>query len=388
MVRNRVRGALCLSTLLLLGRALPVRADSLMGAGPGTTSADFLRIPIGARPAGLAEAFTGFSDDVYALAYNPAGIAFLSRQELGMTYDAYASGVNHAWTGYIHPLRFGTYGLAINALNVAPFDSYSNSDQPIGQTSALDSEYQLSYGLRISDTFAVGGSGKYITSRLNTTNASTVAADLGALWIPATGVRFGAALLNLGNGLHYIAETAPLPITARLGASWTPYDPRDFLHYFTLTMDAIETQGQTLAFSGGVELWYQGVLAIRVGGLSNPGQGPGYTVGMGLYLFRDAHKPCELGFDYAFMDSGDFAQTQRASIVLKFGQTLRDERRGTLIEWRRARDQANPLKQRELEQERQESLSPAAQAPQQKLNQPLQDSDMILSPDYKKWVSP
>jgi hypothetical protein len=380
-MRNHPKITFGLAVLLCLGCPLPVRADSLTGAGPGTTSADFLRIPIGARPAGVAEAFTGLADDVHALAYNPAGIAFLSRQELGMTYDAYATGISHAWTGYVHPLRFGTYGLAVNALSVEPFDSYSTTDQPIGQTSALDAAYQLSYGLRISDAWAVGGSGKYITSRLNTTNAATVAADVGTLWVPWTGMRLGAALLNLGSGLRYISETAPLPITARIGASWTPYDPRDFRHYFTLTVDGAETRGQTLAVSGGVEFWYSGILAVRVGGLSDPGEGPGYTVGMGIYLFRDQHKPCELGFDYAFMNSGDFAQTQRASVVLKFGPILREERRGTVIEWRRASDQVAP----ELETSR---PAPEARTPQPEPSQPLPDSETILSPDYKKWVRP
>jgi hypothetical protein len=392
-VRKHARGVVCLAALLCLGRPLSSRAAGLTGSGPGTTSADFLRIPIGARPAGLAEAFTGLADDVHALAYNPAGIAFLARQELGMVYDAYAAGVNHAWTGYVHPLRFGTYGLAVNALNVAPFDSYSAIDQPIGQTSAVDAAYQLSYGLRISDTWAVGGSGKYITSRLNNINAASAAADLGTLWIPAPGVRLGAALLNLGNGLRYISVTSPLPITARVGASWTPYDPRDFLHYFTLTMDGVETQGQKPALSGGVELWYAGVMAVRVGGLSNPGVGPGYTVGMGLYILRDQHKPCELGFDYAFVDSGNLAQTQRASIVLKFGKILREERRGTLVEWRRARDQAAPQRQLKRQPELQpERPAPEIQAPlphpQPQPNPLLPDTEMILSPDYKKWVSP
>ncbi|MCX5794469.1 MAG: PorV/PorQ family protein [Elusimicrobia bacterium] len=385
MVRKHVQGVVCLAALLCLGRSLPARAGGLASSGQGTTSAEFLRIPVGARPAGLADAFVGLADDVHALAYNPAGIAFLARQEVGMVFDAYAPGVNHAWTGYVHPLRFGTYGLAINALSVAPFEAYSATDDSAGQTSALDAAYQLSYGLRISDTWAVGGSGKYITSRLHTYNAATVAGDIGTLWVPMRGVRLGASVLHLGNGLRYISETYPLPITARVGASWTPYDPRDFPHYFTLALDGIQTQGQAVAVSGGVELWYQGVLAVRLGGRTDPGEGAGYTVGMGLYVFRDEHRPCELGFDYSFMDSGNLAQTHRASIVLKFGQTLREERRGTVIEWRRARDQAGPLRQRELERARQ---APAARAPQPESKQTLPDSEMILSPDYKKWVRP
>jgi hypothetical protein len=392
LVRNHAKGVVCLAALLCLGSPLSARAKGLASSGPGTTGAEFLRIPIGARPAGMAEAFTGLSDDVHALAYNPSGIAFLARQELGMLYDAYAPGVNHAWTGYVHPLRFGTYGLAVNVVNVAPFDSYSLYDQQTGQTSAMDAAFQFSYGLRISDTWAVGGSGKYINSRLHTTNASAVAGDLGTLWVPARGVRLGAALLNLSNGLRYVSETTPLPITARLGASWTPYDPRDFLHYFTLSMDGVQTRGQSPKFSGGVELWYQGVMALRLGGRSDPGAGAGYTAGVGLYVLRDPHKPCEFGFDYSFMDSGNFAQTHQATLVLKFGKTLREERRGTVIEWRRARDQAAPVRQREKrdrqsEKERARRV-PQAPAPAPEKVQPVKESEMILSPDYKKWVRP
>ncbi|MDD5629605.1 MAG: PorV/PorQ family protein [Elusimicrobia bacterium] len=382
-MRNPVPGVVCAAALLCWGRPLPAGAGGFASSGPGTTSAEFLRIPVGARPAGMAEAFTGLADDVHSLAYNPAGIAFLARQQLGMVFDAYAPGVNHAWTGYIYPLRFGTVGLAVNALSVDAFDSYSNVDTALSQTSALDAAYQLSYGLRISDTWAVGGTGKYITSRLHTYNAATVAGDLGTLWAPTRGVRVGASVLNMGQGLRYVSETYPLPIAARFGASWTPLDPRDFPHYLTLAMDAVQTQGQATAVSGGFELWYQGVLAVRLGARSDPGEGAGYTAGMGLYVFRDEHKPCEFGFDYSFVDSGDLAMTHRVSVVLKFGQTLREERRGTVIEWRRARDQAGPLRQRERERARQ---APAVRETEPK--RPASDSEMMLSPDYKKWVRP
>lgn len=389
MVR-RLIGVVCLGLLLCLGGSLPVRAGNFARPGEGTTSADFLRIPVGARPSGMAEAFTGVADDVHSLAYNPAGIAFLARQELGVVHDAYAAGASHEWLGYIRPLRFGTYGLSVNMLFVDPFESYSEFDTQQGVTSGMDAAYQLSYGLRISDTLAVGATGKYITSRLADRSAATVAGDLGTLWMPTRGVRLGASVLHLGNGLRYIEETSPLPITARLGASWTPYDPRDFLHYFTLSLDGVQTQGHKVEVSGGIELWYQGVMALRLGGRSDPGAGVGYTGGVGLYVMRDQNRPCELGFDYSLTDSGDFAQTHRASIVLKFGKTLREERRGTVIEWRRARDMAAPVvprDERRREKERVRQL-PQTKAPEPEKYQPVKESEMILSPDYKKWVRP
>ena len=43
--------------------------------------ADFNDIGLGARPIGMSNAFTAVADDVYAIYYNPAGLAFLNRAQ-------------------------------------------------------------------------------------------------------------------------------------------------------------------------------------------------------------------------------------------------------------------------------------------------------------------
>ena len=45
------------------------------------TGAAFLKLGMGARPVGLGGAFTAISNDVNAIAYNPAGIAQLESNE-------------------------------------------------------------------------------------------------------------------------------------------------------------------------------------------------------------------------------------------------------------------------------------------------------------------
>jgi long-subunit fatty acid transport protein len=46
----------------------------------------FDEFPVGARPAGMGEAFTAVADDVHSLYYNPAGLASLYRPEVTAYY--------------------------------------------------------------------------------------------------------------------------------------------------------------------------------------------------------------------------------------------------------------------------------------------------------------
>lgn len=326
-VPAQVRRTAVLAALLLGGPAAASRA----AGGPGSSSAEFLRIGVGARPTGMAEAFSGLADDVHALAYNPAGLAFLRRRELGLVHNAYAPGIRHEWAGYAHPTTWGTFGLSANMLYVSDFESYDAFDRPSGKTSAADAAYQLAYAASLTENWALGIAAKHVSSRLHETSAAAYAADAGLLWRPLPRLRLGVSLLDTGSGLRHLSDTASLPTTLRAGASWSPFDPRDFRHAFTLAFDMEKRRDESGRVAGALEMWYENTLALRVGGRSQPASGTGLTLGLGLYLFRDENRGCELGFDYAFVAAGDFAQSHRAGLVLKFGRPVTDDARASLL---------------------------------------------------------
>lgn len=288
-------------------------------------------IGVGARPAGLAEAYSGLADDVHALAYNPAGLAFLRRRELGLDHDSYAPGVNHEWIGYAHPTAWGTFAGSANLLFIAPFESYDSFDTPSGKTSAADAAYSFTFATTVTETLAIGLTAKHIRSRLHETTASTFAGDAGFLWRPLPRLRLGGGVLNAGPGLRYIATTVDLPTTLRGGASWTPLDPRDFRNTFTLAVDVEKRRDEGARVGGGLEVCYDNTLALRAGGRALPASGPGLTLGMGIYLFRDESKGYEIDFDYAFTAAGDFASSHRAGLVLKFGEPITSAARAAVL---------------------------------------------------------
>lgn len=350
-MRLRVRDAVLAAFFAL---AAPARGEK----GPGSTGAEFLKIGIGARPVALGDAFTAFAGGAMSLAYNPAGLGFQRRREVSLSHDEYASGVRHEWAAYAHPTPWGTFAASANLLFVDAFDSFDSFDRPSGETSAQDGAYQLAYAAPLSKTLALGGAAKLVSSRLHETTARTVAADVGALWRPAASLSLGLAALHLGPGLRHVSETADLPATLRAGFAWTPFNPRDFSHYFTVTADAVKVRDDGASVRGGVELWYDQILALRAGGRSGADAGPGFSLGMGLRLYHDEQAPVELDFDYAFTDSGDLAETHRAGLTLRFGRPVTDNAWSEVFRKERRYEEDAPKPRRRSRREAESSAVP------------------------------
>ncbi len=316
--------------VIVLLMSLAASSAQSAAPGPGTTGAEFLRIPAGARPAALGDAFSGFADDVHALFYNPGGLGFLRRQEVGLVHDAYAPGVNHEWVGYVVPTDNGTFGLAANMLFIAPFDSFDQFDQPAGRTSASDAAYQFSYAARLSEHVALGASGKYISSRLAQYSASTIAGDVGVLYRPWKQLRLGVSYLDFGKGVSYISDASPLPTALRAGFAFAPIDPAEYSQTLVLAFEYLKPRGEASQIGGGLEFWHYNVLALRIGGRSGQDAGTGLTLGIGVWINRGRRDVPEIGFDYAFVNSGELAQTHRGEVSVRFGTLSPDAERGML----------------------------------------------------------
>src|SRR5437773_12167185 len=67
----------------------------------------------GARPSGMAGAFTALADDANAPAYNPAGISFLAHNEFTIMYAQLYTGLNlNAGQSDTSKLGLGYFGFA------------------------------------------------------------------------------------------------------------------------------------------------------------------------------------------------------------------------------------------------------------------------------------
>ena len=321
--------------VLALAAALALCAAPVRAA-PGSTSANFLKVGVGARPVAMGEAYTALSDDVYGAYYNPAGLAFLERQELSLMHNQFFRGVLQEWAGYAYPTPYGgTFSGSFNMLRVKPFDAYDVLDQKTGSVSAADMAAAFSYAYEIPKTrgLAFGGTAKVLSSRLASYSATSGALDAGLLWgWGETGSwSAGLALRNLGPGMKFIAEQFQLPASAHAGVAYrgslAPF-MTDAAYIFSVDGNAPRDRPPFAAL--GFEFRPIEEFPIRFGWRQNQDAGLGLSAGIGFRSLEGGFVSewfPELDLDYAFTDYGPLEMVHRISLSFRFGL-----RKGELLE--------------------------------------------------------
>jgi len=105
---------------LLIAAAAPARAQLSLGEQrAGTTSAQFLKIGVGARAVGLGESFVAVANDPSAVYWNPAGLASLQRQELAISHVGWPGDINYEHVTWVLPSRRfgGSFALQFGLLS-------------------------------------------------------------------------------------------------------------------------------------------------------------------------------------------------------------------------------------------------------------------------------
>ena len=300
--------------------------------GPGSTTANFLKIGVGPRPAALGGAFVGLADDVNALFYNPGGLGMLQRQEATFMHHSFYEGVRQEWGAYALPTkRFGTIAGSFDMVAVSPFNAYDENDIPMGTVDSSERAITLGYGREFgaSRWLSLGIAGKHISSRLWTYTASAVAVDAGVLCRFGreeeydTEYRLGGALRNLGSGLKYVSESFPLPQSLNVGASRSGPLPHPFEDVRMVAMlEGILPNDDLPYAAAGIEMKLVREFSIRVGYRQNQDAGTGIAAGIGFTSLSrgfTAEWWPEISIDYAFADYGKLEMSHRIGVTRAFG---------------------------------------------------------------------
>ncbi len=166
--------------------------------GPGTTTASFLKIAIGAKNIAMGE--TGAtSDDVNSVYWNPAGLNEVSSKQVSLMHAIWFEDISYEYLGYAHPTKIGTFGLALNYLHMTAIEKYDEYDNLLSETyKPSDMAATISYARKLSlrgeaDAISVGLNLKYISSNLDDEIGTAFAADIGGMYdkinIPAASRR-------------------------------------------------------------------------------------------------------------------------------------------------------------------------------------------------------
>jgi hypothetical protein len=303
-------------------------------ARKGTTGADYLLIPVGARGIATGGAFVANLTGLESIYYNPAGLDLSSGAEFMFSYMNYLADINISYLGAATNLGdFGSVGFTLKSLGFGDIP-ITTVDFPDGTGSTYSPTYitlGLTYSKVVTDRISVGTNLKILNESIENVSASGWALDLGVQYRFSSEIMIGAAVMNIGPNMQYsgpeLASFNQIP-GSNLGTPGGQYQivtepfqiPSYFLLSFAYNYNFNEQNNLLLASSFtannslednlnfGLEYGFMNNFFVRGGYnmlLENTEENVfGLTFGAGL----DYKMGGDVGFvfDYAFRDVKDF----------------------------------------------------------------------------------
>lgn len=311
----------------------------------GTVAADFLTIPIGARATAMGGAFVANANDVTAAFWNPGALSTIDRSEFTASYADWLIGTNHNWVGLVLKLDSdNAFALSFNQLDYGE-EEITTALEPNGtgqNWSAADLSIGLSYARNLTDRFSIGGTIKYISSRIWNESASAFALDIGLLFVTQfNGLRLGMNISNFGTEMRLdgpdlfqpididesnfgnnqniagklTTDSWDLPLNFTVGVAMDVIKEDSWM--ITVATDAIYPLNTTPFINVGTEIAWDNLLYLRGGynSLFEEDSEEGLTAGLGI---RYDISGFIIGVDYSFMDFGQFDNISRYALNIRF----------------------------------------------------------------------
>ena len=314
----RLRGDL---KILRLSLFLIYATTSVLPAWGQSGAGAFLRQDASARGAALGGAMTAVVDDSTSLSWNPAGLSRLVKPEAGAThvtlfedttFDYLSGGLASArWGGFaVGYIRQSSGGFEARAgPNDAPTNFSITQSALVGGWGRAFSLPWLAGAswLRRPKPVSVGVTVKSVSESIGSVSASGRGADAGAIFSPDDRFSLGVMVANLvAPKVTFTATPVSYPRVIDVSPA--------YLWKFSRGMGALtavkfsKTQNESLAVSGGVELQYERLLALRLGVRDQA-----LSTGLGVRWGNSS-------FDYA-ASLGDLGVGSLFTFTQRFGQT-------------------------------------------------------------------
>lgn len=333
-----------LPAVLLLGSwaAGPLEGQSKVG----TTAVPFLGITAGPRAFALGGAFTAMGDDASAMYTNPGAFSRMTRSQALATTTNWLVGTRYNWIGCVLKITAAdAVGFSFTQLDYGE-DDVTTVLAPDGtgeKWSAADFALGLSYSRNLSDRFSIGGTAKYIQTKIFHETASAFAVDIGLLfYTPFRDMRLGMSISNfgtdlrmdgrdllqridldpdgLGNNESVVArlktDAWPLPLFFRVGLAGEVLKSQALR--VTLLADALRPSDNTETIQAGCETALYERVFLRAGYKSmfreDAEEGPAFGCGVLLPIGGSASWRA----DYAYADYGILQSIQTIAVGIDF----------------------------------------------------------------------
>ena len=229
-----------------------------------STGVSYLKLPFTARSASMGEAFVAEPSRLNSLTLNPSNIIHTTQLELLVSHTEWIQDIQSEYFAVAYPVDFGTLAFAVSSSSAGEIEIREKPGPPLATFTAHSASLQASYATTISPSLGVGISAKFLYEKLYIEEATGFALDAGLLYfLPVKGFILGVSVANVGEMGAFVQQETELPMTARLGATYTT-NIDDFVltfgsHYVS------EKRSLTNKLHLGAEANYQHKFAFRLG---------------------------------------------------------------------------------------------------------------------------
>lgn len=313
----------------------------------GTTAGQFLKIGPGARALGMGSSYVAVSDDIYAVYYNPAGVAInKGNGQVAFNHTEWLADINYDFAAVsLNTGDLGTLFLTITSLGV-PEDKVRTFEFPEGNGQFWDAgsvSFGIGYAKSLTDRFSIGFHAKYIQESVWSSSSSGFALDVGTYYItPFNDLVIGASVSNFGTKMKldgrdiqinydpdnsiltgpnnvpakYDMASYDLPLTFRIGLAMDVLKTR-YIRVKT-AIDATHPNDNVEYLNAGVEVAYNELLFLRGGykSLFSTISEQSFTLGFGLNY--EISGGLNILFNYAYGDFGRLKNIQYFDVGLIF----------------------------------------------------------------------
>lgn len=193
--------------LILILIATSVYAGDV--ARKGTTGAEQLLIPVGARGIATGGAFLANISGLESIFYNPAGLDVYPQTEAMFSYVNYLADIN---------ISYFAVGTTLGDIGSIGFDlkTFDFGDIPVTSETFPDGTGEtyspsfltlgFTYSKVLTDRISIGTNLKLITESIQNTNATGFALDAGVQYRFSEALMIGAAVKNIGSDMKYSGQ--------------------------------------------------------------------------------------------------------------------------------------------------------------------------------------
>lgn len=172
----------------------------------GTSGAEQLLIPVGAKSIATSGAFISTLTGVEAIYWNPAGLDRSGKSEAMISYMRYIADINLTYVALSgHVGSLGSFAFSLKTLDVGDIvETTVVTPEGVGSTfSPSFVTAGLTYSKMITDRVSGGATVKLISESIKDLTATGFAIDFGTQYHFANNITIGIALKNIGSNMKY-----------------------------------------------------------------------------------------------------------------------------------------------------------------------------------------